>query len=56
MATIERILTINNIKASGGRYLCTCCGRPIPIGQEHWDDLDLPWHPQCVPEPALAEG
>lgn len=52
MATgiIERLRYINNIKTFGGCYLCTGCGKVITIGNEYWDDLDLPWHFQCVPE------
>lgn len=47
---LERILCVNNIKVSSGSYLCTGCGKAIPLGQEYWDDLDLPWHFKCVPE------
>lgn len=46
---IERLIYINNIKTFGGCYLCTGCGKVIAVGQEHWDDLDLPWHQECVP-------
>jgi len=49
MSIIERLTYINNIKTFGGCYLCTGCGKVISIGHEHWDDLDLPWHRECVP-------
>ena len=49
MSIIERLVYYNNLRTFGGCYICTGCGRVIPVGQEHWDDLDLPWHEGCVP-------
>lgn len=53
--TINRILGILNLKTADGCYLCTGCGKPIPIGQEHWDEIDLPWHYRCI-RPQQADG
>lgn len=50
MRLIEWLTKVNNVKTFGGCYICTGCGKVIPLGQEHWDDLDLPWHKDCVPE------
>ena len=49
MTLIQRLILVNNIKTSNGCLLCSGCGKPIPVGQEYWDDIELPWHTECVP-------